>query len=125
MTYSDSTHFSDQISYKIHFISSYGLQNIIYARFKYLQQFPEKKNREICEIFLTQRKGASETDVRDPEADGDLTGQRLLRWRLRIPTKGVRLSVLRENAKRLDFCPALESNYGSPACFEGTDQLSY
>jgi hypothetical protein len=42
MAYSDSTHFSDKLSYKILFISSYGSKDMNYARFKYLQ---EKKNR--------------------------------------------------------------------------------
>jgi hypothetical protein len=33
MTYSDSTHFSDKLSYKILCISSYGLKDMIYTRF--------------------------------------------------------------------------------------------
>jgi hypothetical protein len=42
MTYSDSTHFSDKFSYKILFISSYGLKDMNLASFKHLQQFSEK-----------------------------------------------------------------------------------
>jgi hypothetical protein len=38
MSYSDSTHFSDKLSYKILFISSYGSKDMNYARFKYLQE---------------------------------------------------------------------------------------
>jgi hypothetical protein len=33
MTYSCSSHFPDQFSYIKHFISNYGLQDMIYARF--------------------------------------------------------------------------------------------
>jgi hypothetical protein len=43
MAYLDSTYFSDKFSYKILFISSYGLKDINYARFKYLQEFSEIK----------------------------------------------------------------------------------
>jgi hypothetical protein len=46
MAYSDSTHFSDKISYKILFISSYGSKDMNLPRFKYLQEFSGKKNRE-------------------------------------------------------------------------------
>jgi hypothetical protein len=42
MAYSDSTHFSDKISYKILFISSYGLEDMILARFEHVQQFFRK-----------------------------------------------------------------------------------
>jgi hypothetical protein len=35
----DSMHFSDKISYKILFISSYRLKDMIYARLTHLQQF--------------------------------------------------------------------------------------
>jgi hypothetical protein len=33
MTYLDSTHFSEQLSYKTRFIFNYGLEDMIYARF--------------------------------------------------------------------------------------------
>jgi hypothetical protein len=39
MAYSDSSHFSDKISYKILFISSYGSKDMILPRFAYLQEF--------------------------------------------------------------------------------------
>jgi hypothetical protein len=45
MAYSNSMHFSDQLSYKILFISTYGLEDMILARFKYLQEFSEKKQK--------------------------------------------------------------------------------
>jgi hypothetical protein len=43
MLYSDSTHFSEQLSYKILFISSYGVKDINFASFKYLQQIFRKQ----------------------------------------------------------------------------------
>jgi hypothetical protein len=46
MTYSDSTHFSDKLSYKILFISSYHLKDMNYARFKYLQEFSEEEKEK-------------------------------------------------------------------------------
>jgi hypothetical protein len=46
MVYSNSMHFSDKLSYKILFISSYRLKDINLARLKYLQEFSEKK-REV------------------------------------------------------------------------------
>jgi hypothetical protein len=45
MTYSNSTHFSEQLSYKILFISSYGLKDTNFARFKHLQQNSEKNSK--------------------------------------------------------------------------------
>jgi hypothetical protein len=71
-------HFSDKLSYKTHFIPGYSLKDMNFARSHTCRNF--LKNRERCETFLTQRKIALETDERDPEADGKLTGQRLLRW---------------------------------------------
>jgi hypothetical protein len=38
MVYSDSTHFSDEFSYKILCFSSYQLKDMILARFEHLQQ---------------------------------------------------------------------------------------
>jgi hypothetical protein len=46
MSYSDSSHFSDKLSYKILFILSYGLKDMNFAKFKHLQNFQGKKNRE-------------------------------------------------------------------------------
>jgi hypothetical protein len=43
MTYSNSTHFSEQFSYKKLFILSYGLKDTNFARFKHLQQNSEKQ----------------------------------------------------------------------------------
>jgi hypothetical protein len=53
MAYSDSTHFSDKLSYKILFISSYSLEDVNFVRFKYLQQFSEKQIKR--GTFLTER----------------------------------------------------------------------
>jgi hypothetical protein len=38
-------HFSDKISYKILFISSYQSKGMNCARFKYLQEYLERENR--------------------------------------------------------------------------------
>jgi hypothetical protein len=46
MAYLDSTHFSDKILYKTHFISSYHLKYMIYARFEYLQEYSENSKLE-------------------------------------------------------------------------------
>jgi hypothetical protein len=43
MLYSDSTHFSEQFSYKTLFILSYQTKDMNFTRFKYLQEFPVKK----------------------------------------------------------------------------------
>jgi hypothetical protein len=45
MSYSDSLHFSDKLSYKILFISSYRLKDMNLASFKHLQHFSEKQIR--------------------------------------------------------------------------------
>jgi hypothetical protein len=46
MVYSGSIHFSDKLSYKILFVSSYGLKDINYARCKYLQEFQKTKQKK-------------------------------------------------------------------------------
>jgi hypothetical protein len=56
MSYLDSTHFSDQLSYKILFISSYDLKDMILARLTYLQQFYRKQRRP--GTFLTQTESS-------------------------------------------------------------------
>jgi hypothetical protein len=43
MEYSDATHFSDPKTYKILFVSSYGLKDINFARFEHLQEYSEKE----------------------------------------------------------------------------------
>jgi hypothetical protein len=45
MAYSDSTQFSDKLSYKILFISSYGLKDMNFAKFAYLQEFSENRKK--------------------------------------------------------------------------------
>jgi hypothetical protein len=44
MPYLDSTHFSDKFSYKILFISNYGLRDMNLARITHFLQFSEKQN---------------------------------------------------------------------------------
>jgi hypothetical protein len=46
MSYSDSSHFSDKLSYKILFILSYRLKDIYLARFKHLQEILEKQRMQ-------------------------------------------------------------------------------
>jgi hypothetical protein len=46
MSYSDCTHFSDKLSYKILFISSYGLEVINFARLTYLQELFFRKTEK-------------------------------------------------------------------------------
>jgi hypothetical protein len=43
MSYSDSTHFFDKLSYKILFVLNYGLRDMTFARLAYLQQFSKKQ----------------------------------------------------------------------------------
>jgi hypothetical protein len=45
MAYSESTQFSDKLSYKILYISSYGLKDINFARFDKLQEFSETETK--------------------------------------------------------------------------------
>jgi hypothetical protein len=46
MAYSDSTHFSDPKTYKMLFISTYGLEDIILARFEHIGRNFRKTERE-------------------------------------------------------------------------------
>jgi hypothetical protein len=45
ITYSDSTHFSEQFSYKTLFISSYGSKDMNLPRFAYLQEFRKLRKK--------------------------------------------------------------------------------
>jgi hypothetical protein len=63
MSYSDSLHFSDKISYKIHFILRYGLRDMDLARFKQIQQFSE--NEISRGLFSPSKQPSRETDGRD------------------------------------------------------------
>jgi hypothetical protein len=46
MSYSNSTYFSDKLSYEILSVSSYGLENMILARFKQFLPFSEKQEKQ-------------------------------------------------------------------------------
>jgi hypothetical protein len=63
MSYLDSTHFSEQLSYKILFIPSYGLKDMNFARYKHLQEFSE--NRYFVGTFLTEGNVATVAAARD------------------------------------------------------------
>jgi hypothetical protein len=54
MSYSDSSHFSDKLSYKILFILSYRLKDMNFARYTQLQQFSEEKKEKQTGSFLTE-----------------------------------------------------------------------
>jgi hypothetical protein len=45
MPYSDSSHFSDKLSYKILFISSYQSKDMNYATLEQILPFSENRNR--------------------------------------------------------------------------------
>jgi hypothetical protein len=47
MPYSDSTHFSDKLSYKILFISSFGVKDMNLAISAHLQQFSVKQIKRL------------------------------------------------------------------------------
>jgi hypothetical protein len=49
MAYSDSTHFSDKLSYKILCVLSYRLKDTNFARYKYLQEFQKTKQKKKME----------------------------------------------------------------------------
>jgi hypothetical protein len=53
MSYSGSSHFSDKLSYKILFISGYGLKDMNFARFKHFLLFSEKQ--KTARTFLSPR----------------------------------------------------------------------
>jgi hypothetical protein len=63
MAFSDSTHFSEQLSYKILFISSYSLKD---KNFASLDHFPAilKKKQEWVWACLTERLLAIDNDAR-------------------------------------------------------------
>jgi hypothetical protein len=69
MLYSDSSHFSDKLSYKILFIPSYRLKDMDLASLTPLQQFSE--NRENGGTFLT---GKEPVWVADRGTEAELTG---------------------------------------------------
>jgi hypothetical protein len=52
MPYSDSLHFSDKISYRKHFIPSYGLKDMNITIFK---QFLEFSKEGTVETFYTEK----------------------------------------------------------------------
>jgi hypothetical protein len=65
MAYSDFTHFSDKISYKILCFSSYGLEDMNLASFTHSQQFSAKQRKR--ETFLTETDLDGEADERARE----------------------------------------------------------
>jgi hypothetical protein len=78
MSYSDSTHFSEQNSYKILFISSYGLKDMNLARFEHLQQFLEKQKTH-WSSWRGWRMGQEADWIADKDAGTFFTRGRLAR----------------------------------------------
>jgi hypothetical protein len=72
MAFSDSTYFSDTNSYKILFISSYRLKDMIYARFAYLQEF-FRKTEISSRLFSPRRIPSRSMTGGAVEADWTLT----------------------------------------------------
>jgi hypothetical protein len=62
MAYSDSTHFSKKLSYKILLILNYGLKDIIMQDSNIFWNFAKPKNGIGC--FLTHRERAAVDDGR-------------------------------------------------------------
>jgi hypothetical protein len=60
---SNSMHFSDPITYKTHFIPTYGLKDMNLARYKHFLKF--QKNRELAGSFLTEGQKATTADEQD------------------------------------------------------------
>jgi hypothetical protein len=79
MSYSDSTHFSEQNSYKILFISSYGLKDMNLARFEHLQQFLKKKQKTHWSSWRGWRMGQEADWIADKDAGTFFTRGRLAR----------------------------------------------
>jgi hypothetical protein len=74
MLYSDSSYFSDKISYKILCIPSYGSKDINFARFNHFLPFSEKQrtDRNFSHRRLTQPQRLPHGTA---QVDGALTGQ--------------------------------------------------
>jgi hypothetical protein len=68
MSYSDSSHFSDKLSCKIHFIPSYGLKDMNFARLKHLQEFFQKTAKMVG-LFSPRKIPARVADRRGRAAD--------------------------------------------------------
>jgi hypothetical protein len=98
MLYSDSSHFSEQLSYIKHFISSYGSKVINFTRFKHFLQFQHNPKR--VELFSPSERNPHVTGGTEV-ADWTLTQHRLLKWRGWKLTGGAHLSDRKMDNKRL------------------------
>jgi hypothetical protein len=63
MAYSCSVHFSEQLSYRKHFIPSYRLKDMNFARYRHFLGFWIKQKK--AGTFLTKEQLAQVTDARD------------------------------------------------------------
>jgi hypothetical protein len=64
MAYSDSMHFSDKLSYKIHFIPSYGWKDINFARLHTCSNFQKNKTEIVLGLFSPRIISARVADRR-------------------------------------------------------------
>jgi hypothetical protein len=108
--------FSDKVSYKILCISSYRLKDTNFARYAHLQQY-FSKTEKLTGTFLTQRTLGREADTWGPMLTGTLTKQIWRGGAGRGWQQGPGCQRSGTTQKDWTFCPALESNYGSPARF--------
>jgi hypothetical protein len=76
MTYLDSTHFSDKLSYKILFISSYGFKDTNLTSLEHLQEF-FRKLRNWWDFSHRERYQPGSLTGGTRQAHWMLTGQRL------------------------------------------------
>jgi hypothetical protein len=107
MTNSGSMHFSDKLSYKKHFISSYGSKDMNFAISAHLQQFSVKQIKW-SGFFSPKEISARVADRRGQGDDWDVAGQRWLRWRRLRMTGRVHLSGSEKNKKGWLYLAQLE-----------------
>jgi hypothetical protein len=125
MAYSNSMHFSDKLSYKILFISSYGLKDMNFARFRHLQQFLAKQRKP--GTFLTEVQSSS---GRWPAGPRMLTRQYTLSWPPVWLTGRAQLSAVKSRkqiSKKKVLASRLKHVLNSEPTdwVQGTDQLGY
>jgi hypothetical protein len=120
MAYSGSMHFSDKLSYKKHFISSYGSKDMNFAISAHLQQFSVK---QIFRCDFSHREELSlSADRRGQGADCDVAAEVVP-----VQTYGWGLPVSEhESNKKIEALPEL--GFEPWICFrenKGTNQLLY
>jgi hypothetical protein len=111
MEYLDSTHFSDKISYKILFISSYGSKDMNLPRFAYLQEFQK-----------TEEKKTARAETGPDLRRRIVSATRQRRMRSELAGRGPSMRDLNKTEEKGLACTERGSN-SEPATREhGTDQ---